>query len=345
MSEQTPNLATAFVEADPASSTSGGPGKPWRQALTRDEIQELVRGNAWRSWLSIALNWGLVFAAMGLVAWAPNPLTVLLALGIIGARHLGMAVMMHEAAHQTLFRNRRVNDWVGNWICAFPIWADLKPYRRYHLKHHAHNWTDEDPDLDLATKYPVSRESLKRKIWRDLSGQVAWKRVRAILRRDLGNITGQSGADHVSFGKTAGTRPQGWKNLHGVVITNAVLLGILTLAGHPALYLLWVVAWFTTYSLVTRLRAIAEHNMVLDRDDEMKNTRTTLISWWERLFIAPNRVNFHLEHHLLMSVPFYNLPRMHRMLRDRGVLDDALVSHGYLGLYKQAASAPATASH
>jgi fatty acid desaturase len=342
MSEQTPSTASIPAQLEEQSNVSAG--KRWRQALTRDEIQRLVRGNGWRSWLSIALNWGLVFGSMALVIWAPNPLTVVLALCVIGARQLGMAVMMHEAAHQTLFPNRAQNDWVGNWICAFPIWADLKPYRRYHLKHHAHNWTDEDPDLDLATKYPVTRDSLKRKIWRDLSGQVAWKRVRAILRRDLGNGSGRSGADHVSFGKTAGTRPQGWKNLQGVVITNGVLLGILTLAGHPALYLLWVVAWFTTYSLVTRLRAIAEHNMVLDRDDEMRNTRTTLISGWERLFIAPNRVNYHLEHHLLMSVPFYNLPRMHRMLHDRGVLDDALVSHGYLDLYKQAASAPATAS-
>jgi fatty acid desaturase len=130
-----------------------------------------------------------------------------------------------------------------------------------------------------------------------------------------------------------------------VVISNGVLIGLLSLVGHPALYLLWVGAWFTTYSLVTRLRAIAEHNMVTDRNDELKNTRTTRASWWERIFIAPNRVNYHLEHHLLMSVPFYNLHRMHRMLSERGVLDDALVCDGYLDTFKAAASGPpATAS-
>ncbi|MFO1395307.1 MAG: hypothetical protein U1F09_16285 [Steroidobacteraceae bacterium] len=31
-----------------------------------------------------------------------------------------------------------------------------------------------------------------------------------------------------------------------------------------------------------------------------------------------------------MTVPHYNLPRLHRMLRDRGVLDNALIAHGYL---------------
>src|SRR5690606_9930896 len=117
----------------------------------------------------------------------------------------------------------------------------------------------------------------------------------------------------------------GVKNLRGVAVTNAVLFGILWLAGHPWLYLLWVVAWMTTFQLVTRIRAIAEHALAPDPADPLRNTRTTLASWWERLLIAPNYVNYHLEHHLLMTVPHYNLPRLHRMLRDRGVLDGAWI--------------------
>jgi fatty acid desaturase len=120
--------------------------------------------------------------------------------------------------------------------------------------------------------------------------------------------------------------------------TNALLLGVLTLAGHPLLYLLWVGAWFTSYSLVTRIRSIAEHSSVPDPTDELQNTRTTEASWWERLFIAPNRVNYHLEHHLLMTVPHYHLPRMHELLCERGVLEHALVTRGYPGVLREAAS-------
>ena len=60
--------------------------------------------------------------------------------------------------------------------------------------------------------------------------------------------------------------------------------------------------------------------------------------WWERLLVAPNRVNYHLEHHLLMTVPHYNLPRMHALLRERGVLDDACIADGYWGVLKNAIS-------
>jgi len=316
----------------------------WRSALSAEEVRDLLRTNDWRGWLTIALDWILVFAAMALVAASPWWLwvvTVPAALALIGARQLGFAVVMHEAAHGTLFRNPRLNDWAGNWLAAYPVWADLAPYRRYHLQHHAKNWTKDDPDLDLATKFPVSPASMRRKIWRDLSGQVGWKRVRAVLKRDLGGRAGKTRRETaVSFGKTADGGTAGWKNQRGVVISNAVLLAILAAAGHPALYLLWVAAWFSTNSLATRIRSIAEHNMVPDPADPLRNTRTTLASWWEQLLLAPNRVNYHLEHHLLMKVPLYSLPRLHHLLHDRGVLDGALVSDGYLGVLRQAASKP-----
>jgi fatty acid desaturase len=87
-----------------------------------------------------------------------------------------------------------------------------------------------------------------------------------------------------------------------------------------------------------RIRSIAEHAMIPDPADEMNNTRTTVARWWERVLIAPNRVNFHLEHHLLPTVPHYNLPRMHRMLRERGILADACVATSYADVLRLAAS-------
>jgi fatty acid desaturase len=306
---------------------AAGDSKRWLDALTRAEIQQLRQMNDWYSWVSVITNWGLVFASFALVASVPNPLTILFALAVIGTRQLGLSVLMHEAAHRTLFKNRTLNDVAGNWLCAYPVWSDIGPYRRYHLQHHAKNWTSEDPDMNLAMPFPVTWASMRRKIWRDLSGQTAWKRVKYVVKRDLGGLNIQQ------FGGN-----DSWRNLRGVAITNLVLLAILAASGHPALYLLWVGAWFTTHHLVVRLRSIAEHAMIPDPNDPLRNTRTTVARWWERLLIAPNYVNYHLEHHLIMTVPHYNLPRMHRLLRERGVLEGACVAQGYLGVLKLAAS-------
>jgi len=247
---------------------------------------------------------------------------------VIGSRQLGLAILMHEAAHRTLLSNRRWNDWVGNWLCAYPVYLDVLPYRKYHLRHHARTWAADDPDLPLATPFPITRASLRRKIWRDLSGRTGWKRLKYTLKGDLG----------MSPGLGQRSANPGWQSFRGMVITNVVLLGILALAGHPLLYLLWVASWFTTYSLVTRIRSIAEHAMIPDPGDELLNTRTTLARWWERLLIAPNYVNYHLEHHLLMTVPHYNLRRLHRLLRERGVLESACVTTGYPAVLRLAAA-------
>jgi fatty acid desaturase len=296
----------------------------WHHALTRDELHALLRHSAWRSWLSIGINWSVTFGAMAMVAVWPNPLSVVLSLFLIGARQLGCAALMHEAAHRALFRNRALNDWAGNWLCAYPIWSDLERYRPYHLQHHAKTGTDEDPDIGLVRPFPITGASLRRKIWRDLSGQTGRKFAVAATRRTFGRWR---------------TDPVARRAAIGVTVTNALLLGVLALAGHPALYLLWAGAWLTTHTLVTRIRSIAEHALTPDAADPLRNTRTVLPRWWERIFIVPNRLNFHLEHHLLMTVPHYRLATLHRLLAARGLLEGACIDRGYGVVLARAAGA------
>jgi fatty acid desaturase len=314
----------------PARATSPAPAAApdWRAALTREEIVALLTRNDARAWWTIGATWALIFGAMAMVAAWPNPLTAVLAIFLIGARQLGLAVIMHDASHRALFHSRWMNEWAGSWLAAYPIWSDLHAYRPYHLKHHSKTWTEEDPDLKLALPFPITRASFRRKVWRDLSGQTGLKFARFSARRDFGK-----GPWRERIARAARS-----PRFRGMLISNAVLLGIVSAAGYPLLYLLWVGAYLTSNTLVTRIRAIAEHSMVPDPADPLRNTRTTLVRWWERLLIAPNFVNYHLEHHLLMTVPPYHLPRMHRLLAERGVLDRALVADGYLPVLKQAAS-------
>ena len=61
----------------PGVSTESMP--VWRQALSKEDIKDLLVMRDWRSWLSVGVNWALVFASFALVAWWPNPLTVVVA--------------------------------------------------------------------------------------------------------------------------------------------------------------------------------------------------------------------------------------------------------------------------
>ncbi len=307
--------------------------KAWLEHFSKEEIRELRVIRDGRAWLSLGVNYGLIAASMALVAYRPNVFTVLLALCIIGTRQLGLAVVMHESSHRTLFANRRLNDFVGNWLAGYPIYLSSDMYRTHHLEHHAKTWTEDDPDLPLATPFPVTKASMLRKVARDLFGVTGFKQLVGTSYLVMRVCRGEQ--------VDAGTLPMRLERgpairmVFGTLVTNLALFALLWSLGHPLLYLLWFGAWMTTNKLVARIRSIAEHAVVPDPSHPIGQTRTVTAGWLERLFIAPNGVQYHLEHHLLMTVPHYNLRRFHELLRERGVLEDACVADNYGQVLRQ----------
>jgi len=312
----------------------GKRSKAWLEQFTTDEIRELRAIREHRAWLTLFVNYGLIAASMALVASLPNVFTVVLALFIIGARQLGLAVVMHESAHYTLFKNRKFNDFVGNWLAGYPIYLSANMYRAHHLEHHAKTWTDGDPDLSLATTFPVSKASMARKVIRDLLGITGLKKLIGTTYLVVKVIGGEE-VDSGTLPMRMERRPA-IRMVVGTVLTNLILLGVLWAFGHPLLYLLWFGAWMTTNNLVARIRSIAEHAVVPDSGDPMGQTRTVRAGWLERLLIAPNCVQYHLEHHLVMTVPHYNLPKFHAMMRERGLLEGACVADNYVQVLRAA---------
>jgi len=312
----------------------------WRHAFSTDEIKSLLAvSNLHGVWM-VASNWLLIGGALAAAARWPNPLTFAVALLLIGGRQLGFAIVMHEASHRTLFTNRRLNDWVGNWFAAYWVFLSVELYRPYHLQHHAHTGTERDPDLPLKRGFPTTPASMMRKVLRDMFGIIGVKRLIGtatfLVRAARGNH-GERAAAAVFLGNESVDASEARRALVGFAVTQAALLGVLWALGHPQLFALWAVAWLTTQNLVTRIRSIAEHSMTPATGDPFRNTRTVLANPLERLFIAPNRVNYHLEHHLLMTVPHHRLPEFHERLRQRGLLESAHVAPGYGHVLRAAA--------
>ena len=297
--------------------------------FTRDEIRELSARSNLRGALLILHCWATIFLAWGICIVWTNPATVLLGIMIVGARQLGLGVISHDAAHYLLFTNRKFNDWAAEWFLGRPLLgASVVPYRKYHLVHHRFTQQENDPDLKLSAPFPTSRASMRRKIVRDLTGQTGWKQRRAAVRNMF--VTGDGSLDLVG----------GFKRIGPNIAINLVFLGIFAGLGCWYLYfLLWILPNLTWELLVARIRNIGEHGAVPDNDDRLRNTRTTLANPLERLFLAPYFVNYHLEHHLLVSCPCYRLPRAHQMLKERGMAARMEIQPGYLAMLRVAAPA------
>lgn len=321
-----------------------------------DEIRALVKASDARGFAAVITTYGLIAASLASVALAPGAWrwpVGLVAIVVLGGRHLALAILMHEASHHSLFRTRALNDWIGAWLCGYPAWQDLHRYRVHHLAHHKLAGSERDPDIALVKGFPTSRRSLARKFLRDLSGITGMKRLVGLLLMDLGLIEYtvanavtradpreiDAKARGLAEGEARASRlgamtRNGARNLPGVVVTSGALFLILWAAGHPWLFALWVGSYLTTFSVILRIRSIAEHACTGSGLDPLLNTRTTRAGLLARLTVAPHHVNYHLEHHVLMTVPYFRLPELHRMLNERGALGGAHIADSYLDVLR-----------
>jgi fatty acid desaturase len=296
-----------------------------RDFFSDAEWARLSRHSVWIGPALVAHCWLVIGAAalMGM-AW---PLTIPLAIMIIGGRQLGLAILMHDAAHRALHPNARINDFFGKWLCN-PV---LDRYRPYHLTHHKFAQQDEDPDLVLSAPFPITKASLRRKIIRDLTGQT-------FLKQRFGVAAAMSHLkDHPKNRLAAGLKQQA-----GLIAGGIAFTAIGAYFGYWwAWTMFWLVPTATWLPMVTRLRNIAEHACVAQGEpDPQRQARTTKANFIERALIAPYFVNYHCEHHMFMYLPCYRLPAAHRLLRERGVLPAMEVRSGYAEVLAMASSKP-----
>jgi fatty acid desaturase len=77
------------------------------------------------------------------------------------------------------------------------------------------------------------------------------------------------------------------------------------------------------------VRNIAEHGATEASENPLQNVRTTHANWIARALVAPYWVNYHLEHHMVMHVPCWKLPAMHRVLLGKGLGSQMRIAKGY----------------
>lgn len=287
--------------------------------------------SAWKGPVLVAHAWGVI--ALAVVAGTLWPVLIPVCVMIIGTRQLGLAILMHEAAHGALAKNLKLNDRLGHWLCAVPIGASLTAYRPYHLSHHRFAQQPDDPDLMLSAPFPVTPASLRRKMIRDLTGQTFFKQrvlLPIAMMRKAKAVEATPTHDYESI-------VTGRSVLPFVLVNLAMLAGFVAAGVWWAWFALWLLPMATWFPLVTRLRNIAEHACVEgSATDPYRAARTTRACWWERALIAPYQVNFHAEHHLFMHVPCWNLPRLHREIASCPQGRGMEVADGYLAVLREA---------
>lgn len=249
------------------------------------------------AWNGVAI----VFAALwALAGWALLHFPIwpvrVPALVLIGACVNAMAILMHEGIHGNLFRHRLLDRWAG-FVLGAPALISCMAYRVVHLIHHRFNRTEKDPDelTNLSRNRLVLSVAFYAWLVAGMAVYLIHLPVTALLK---------------------GSRSQ----------RRAVVLEMLLLAASYAT-LFWVAVernalnallWVWVYplgvaALIGSVRGWAEH-MMTRPGHPLTQTRTVTSNALVSFFMC--NLNYHLEHHLFPAIPWYNLPRLHRLLKE-----------------------------
>ena len=269
-------------------------------------------------WLMVAAAIYLSAVLFPLTSGIIGILVYLFSVPIVASRQHALTVLVHEGIHKRLSRTLWMNDWLARLTAGCPVFISLAKWRYIHLAHHQYTNTPDDPDRAIYARYPLASKQFFGLLVRDVCGLNVISTLKyfidvplltsAFNRRFLGEVREaqyRQAADMWVF----------------YLFWSVVGIGGLWLFGSQAavLFLLyWLVPYCTWTQVFFRIRGAIEHGNVPDPHNSYQQTRTYFIPAWLGFFFAPKHVNYHLEHHLYPSIPFYNLPRMHAVLK-RGV--------------------------
>ncbi|CAG9211398.1 Fatty acid desaturase [Paraburkholderia tropica] len=270
------------------------------QAVAALEARFAAR-TEWPTWLLIAGVYGGWFATLLMVRH--HVLSLLAAaplLAVLCAWHMSM---QHELLHGHPTQYAFLNKLLG--FAPLTIWFPYTLYRDTHLEHHR----DEAltlPGLDPETNYVPAEQWQRWPAWR----RALWHARKRFVGRMVVDPPMSAAAVLVAAFDALRTRDRRYAPMwivHAVCVV-ALLFALQRWAGVPWWFYLLAVTW-PALSLAT-IRSLYEHRAVPDPKARIAINEAGAAM---RLLFLNN--NYHLVHHDLPSLAWYNLPRAYHLRR------------------------------
>ena len=299
--------------------------------ISPKDLKRLSELTPWRTGLAVAIDWAVIALTIALVEYSGSWLLYIPAVLVIAGRQHALAVLLHDFAHYRFVSNKSVSDWVADLLLAWPVLATLEGYRRNHLGHHRYLNTDDDPDwkIKLGSREFTFPQEMRFAVL-NLAGYLVGVSSIRDLRKALIRVRAQEKSTPA------------YKMLRLAYYVGVAV--ILTLIGGWTEFLLyWVVPYFSFFFMFMYVRSVADHfGPTMDYDHDLTSTRTVMPFFWEKWFFSPHHINFHIEHHLYASVPFYRLPELSRILMSNpSYAARAHITYGFVtGLWRELVAKP-----
>ena len=301
--------------------------------LDKPTRKTLGQRNTIRGLWPVLFDWLVVALMVGVCIRYPNPFLYVLCVFVIGARMMGMWVLLHEGSHCSLTKHRKLNDTVSKLFLAWPIFLSFKYFKDTHLAHHKYLKSEKDPEVMLTKfdefRFPLKKDRLFIVLLKDFLGiNFLIYSIRGLWEFVQPNESGKGFFSKlVDFLKSVSPVRFVY---YAAIIAATIYFGVF----HYFL-LFWIVPYLTWYQVVFRIRLISDHFFADEPADYP--TRTVMVSLFERIFVVPhNYVNFHTEHHLYSGIPGYKLSKTHNELfKNDYYKNNSILVQGYWTVLRQ----------
>ena len=269
--------------------------------IPKDKLKPFLQRNNTSGLIHLAMHLGLIFFSGILVSISPNILIKIIIMIAHGSFIAFLYAGLHECIHKSAFKNKKLNEFVGYFI-GFVLIRSFLNGRYRHMAHHTFTQHPEkDPDkVDFPSSY---LEYLKH-----VTSLSVWIRiVDNLFRHALGKIN-KSEKNYI---------PQ--SEIKSLIFESRMMMGgyfIILLFSFYFSTTFFLIYWLIPRILgepFLRLVRMVEHTGKDETADMIHNTRTSFPSAFLK-FLYWN-MPYHVEHHLYASVPFYRLPKFHKLIK------------------------------
>jgi fatty acid desaturase len=226
---------------------------------------------------------------------------------------LGPSAAVHELSHRTPFKTRGINEFFF-WLCCFLTWTNGVKFRASHLNHHQYT-VHAGRDLEI-----ILPKIIKPWHW------IPFFTFHFFSITDIvGFFSNLKNTVFLAFGMLEGewehrlfdSDPQNRRNLFNwariLLIGHTILAAVFIYTGLWPLLFLVTFAGFSAMWFANMFTIPQHIGLKPNVPDFRVCCRTMILNRFCRFFYW--NMNYHIEHHMYPSVPFYNLPLLHEAIK------------------------------
>lgn len=296
-------------------------------------IRRLSELNMGKSLLAACLEWVAIILAIAVSEAMQHPLLYAASIVIIGSRMYAFYSLTHDGMHYLMLRGKTANDLFTRLFLAWPVFLSLSRARTAHLNHHKYLKTPGDPEMAHLNypefHFPKKKTEFAWILARDLLGI---NFIIYFLKKRIRDVRSFLKKEHrLSFPSS----PM-WMVLKICYYVSA-FLAVIYCGWVLEFIIYWLIPYMTVYQFLNRVRLSTEHFNI--KEDNPFQTRSVKANFIEKMLISPHNLNYHIEHHLYPSVPFYRLPALRKLLlQNKFYRHSAHISNGYMEVLKDCVS-------